>query len=194
MVPADTTNFFLASAGVAGTLIGLLFVAISISQDRLGEAGDSQLFRLRGSAALTAFSNALVVSLFALIPEHKVGWSAVGASILGLLFVVASLLLLLRVRPTRWRDAWDVVFLLGLATTFVIQLLSGLDVVEHPDDAGTVHAIAVLVIVCFLIGIARAWELIGGPTIGFGHEVLALFKTTSHQAKTGGQASQNEPE
>lgn len=194
MIPDNLKDFFLASAGVAGALIGLLFVAISISQARLGEAGNSQLYRLRGAAAMTAFSNALAVSLFALIPVRKVGWSALGAALLGLLFVLASLLLLLRARVKLWRDARDALFLLSLATTFVIQLLSGLQVIGHPDDVGTVRTIAVLVIVCFLIGIARAWELIGGPAIGFSHEVVALLKNTSHQASTDGHPSRKQPE
>jgi cytochrome c oxidase assembly factor CtaG len=80
-----------------------------------------------------------------------------GAALLsaGLLFVVASVLSLIRVRQVRWPTARDLAFLLGLGVTFVLQLLSGLDVVGHPGDSGMVNNLAIVVIVCFLIGIAR---------------------------------------
>jgi hypothetical protein len=179
VVPADIHDFFLASAGVAGALIGLLFVAISVSAGRLATAEVSgQLHRIRANAALTGFINALTVSLFALVPGEKIGLAATIVAILGLLFIVASLLSLIRVRQVRWPRAQDVIFLLGLGVTFVLQLMSGLDVVNHPGDVGTVNNIAIFVIVCFLIGIARAWELIGGPSIGIGHEVVALARRT----------------
>ena len=65
---------------------------------------------------------------------------------------------------------------------FVVQLITGVQIIAQPDDSGNVNTIAVLVIVCFLIGIARAWELIGGPSIGLTREVTALIREHHHEA------------
>jgi hypothetical protein len=175
VVPAGIHDFFVASGSVAGALIGLLFVALSVSAERRaqGRAG-TLLHPIRAVAALTAFTNALAVSLFALIPGHKIGPAALAVAVGGLLFVLASLLSLARQRPVRWGTVRDAVFLLGLLITFVVQLVQAADVIAAPGDSGAVNTIATLVVVCFLIGIARAWELIGGPSIGMGQQVTAL--------------------
>ena len=183
MVPAEIHDFFLASGGVAGALIGLLFVAISVSAERLARQGhEAQLHRVRASAALTAFINALVVSLFALIPGQKIGLTSTIVSILGLGFVVGALLSLWRVRHARWATVRDAVFLLGLVVVFVVQVITGVQIIARPFDSGNVNTIAVLVIICFLIGIARAWELIGGPSIGLTREVTELVTEHRHEA------------
>jgi hypothetical protein len=181
VVPESIHDFFTASASVAGALIGLLFVAISVAASRGGrEKAAAQLYRIRASGALTAFSNALTVSLFALIPGHKIGVATVAVGIAGLLFVAASLLSLTRLDQVRWTIVRDALFLVGLAVVFVLQTIVGAAVLAGPgdaaSDAGDVNTIAILVVFCFLIGISRAWELIGGPEMGIAHEVIALAR------------------
>jgi hypothetical protein len=177
VVPEDFHDFFVASAGVAGALIGLLFVAISVASDRLAKAeASAQVHRIRAYAALTSFTNALAVSLFALLPGKKIGETSFIVAVIGLAFVAAALLSLYRLRQVRWTTVRDGIFLVGLAAIFIYQLIAGLSVANQPNNPGTVDAIAILVIVSFIVGISRAWELIGGPSIGIGHEVAAIVR------------------
>jgi len=187
-------DFFLAGAGVAGALIGLLFVAISVSGERLARAeAASQMLRIRAQGALTGFLNALAVSLFALIPDGGIGTTSLVVSIIGLLFVTASLLSLIRVHRLRTVTARDAVFLTGQAVVFIVQLIYATKLLGQPNNGDALQAIAFLVIVCFIIGISRAWELIGGPSIGFAHEVVALVRSeeqarASRAAAAGAEA------
>jgi hypothetical protein len=161
-------EFFVATASVAGALIGLLFVAISVSPERILGPDASEVHGVRAAATLTAFSNALVVSLFALIPDFDPGSAATGVAIVGLVFVVRALASVssgLRAHRIRLRDF---TFLLFLFAVFVIQLISAVELDQDRTNKGALQTICVLIVVCFLIGIERAWELVGGPRFGLG--------------------------
>ena len=174
MVPETFHDFFLAAAGVAGALVGLLFVAVSVTQERLAKEGEGQLHRVRASAALTSFSNSLSVSLFVLIPGIGIAWPAISVALGGLFFVAASVLSLVRLRRRHGSRPRDALFLAFQAIAFTIQLIAGIMAVSRQDEVSEVRAVAIIVVVSFLIGIARAWELIGGPEIGLFHELRLL--------------------
>jgi hypothetical protein len=186
MTTASAHQFFAASASVAGALIGLLFVAISVAPERVLGPEASEVHSVRAAATLTAFTNALAVALFGLVPGFDGGDAAMVVAIVGLLFITGALL---RVFPG-WRAnrirLIDLTFLVGLLIVFVVQLITGIGLVRHARDGSDLQILCVLVIVCFLIGIERAWELVGGPSVSLGHELFRRAQKRRESPKDGG--------
>lgn len=165
MEPASAHEFFAASAGVAGALVGLLFVAISVAPERVLGPEASEVHSVRAVAALTAFTNALAVSLFGLVPGLGGGGAPTAVAIVGLLFILGALVKLAPSRRSGHVKLGDLSFLLGLLVVFVLELLAGIQLDRNAADQGSLQTICILVVVCFLIGIERAWELVGGPKV-----------------------------
>ncbi len=176
VVQGPIRDFFVATAGVAGALIGLLFVAISVAQDRLTSENADPVHQVRAAAALTAFTNALTISLFALISNSGVAWASVSVGIVGVLFIAGSLISLLRERQAHHAALRDATFLIGQLVVFGLQIRYGLQLVANGHNADATQAIAILVVVCFLLGISRSWELVGGPSFSFLGQSFAFVR------------------
>jgi len=117
------------------------------------EQGETQIHRVRAATALTAFSNALVVSLFALIPGVNVGYTAFVVGVVGALFVIGALLSMFRLRLRRQANCAAPVP--GrLVIVLVFQLSDGIRLIAHPHHRGAYESLAILVVVCFVIGIS----------------------------------------
>jgi hypothetical protein len=53
---------------------------------------------------------------------------------------------------------------------------AGCDEGEATGRSSALSTTALLVVVCFVVGINRAWGLVGGPAIGFGHQLAELTR------------------
>jgi len=90
VVTGDARDLFVAIASAAAALIGLLFVAITVTPRPAGGRPRSVIHQVRSAAALISFTNALAVSLFGLVPDNNAGWPAAAIGIVGVLFTLAS--------------------------------------------------------------------------------------------------------
>lgn len=170
---------------MAGALIGLLFVAVSVAPDRVSTSTADRRSQVRASSALTSFVNALAISLFALIPGVGFDSSVIVIATIGLLFVLGSFLALHRDRHD-WRLPWsDLAMLTGLLVVYGIELAEGIRMSLDGVSADAVSTVAVLVCVCFFIGISRAWELIDGPSIGLLSELRATRDREGRPGRAG---------
>jgi hypothetical protein len=186
VVPTSYHEFFAGCASVAGALVGLLFVAVSISSESLSGADATIAFQRRAAAAFSVLVNALVITLFALLPDTNLGIVALVTGISGVGATCG--LLLIQLRESDLRRVREFVLVLILFPLYGYQIVNAVRLLHHPAATGALQDEAILVVVCFLVGIGRAWELVGARSTGLIHAALAQKRVTRPPAATGGLA------
>jgi hypothetical protein len=159
MVPDAYRSFFSECASVAGALIGLLFVAISVAPHKLAGERAEVAFQTGAGAAFAALLNTLVIALASLLPGTNLPLTSLVLGAIGTGTVVG--LTVISVRAGDVRRHWTGLIRLGiLLAVFVLQLVNALRWLTRQDSAESIHTEAVLCIVLFVIAINQAWKLL----------------------------------
>jgi hypothetical protein len=182
-------DLFAAIATSAASLTGLLFVVITVAERRTPDSLPHVVQQVRASAALLAFGNALAVSLFSLVPGTHVGYPAVVVGVIGVFFSVAATRSLIDSPSTgHWRGR-HLPLTVWLLVIFAVQLGAGIALLVHPRT-GPLGLISDLLVLSLVIGIARAWELVGGRGTG----VIASLTSLIDDRRTPDPARAEPPE
>jgi hypothetical protein len=174
VVTGDSRDLFIAIATAAASLTGLLFVAMSVSPRPAGGRPHSVIHQVRSAAALLAFTNALAVTLFGLVPDNNVGFAAAAFSIVGVLFTVASVRSILGDAAARSRFLGQVTLVAGLLAVYIIEFVKGFELIRHQHNHAALDTISNLLIVSILVGVARAWEFVGDRDTGIWASIMVL--------------------
>lgn len=162
----DFTAFYAAIAGASGALVGLLFVAASVSREDMFGENASVRNRARSSLALTALVTPLIVALFALIPGIGLRVPLLVAGIGGILFTAAAIRRVVSSRDSRhgWRQ---LAFVVGFGVISIVEVVIGVWLQIDPNLPNGATVAAAMLVALVGVGVDRAWELIGGRATSF---------------------------
>ncbi|HUZ01719.1 MAG TPA: hypothetical protein VMU89_15325 [Thermomicrobiaceae bacterium] len=179
MVPATLHDYFIASAGASAALIGLLFVAVSIAPERVFGSAASGDRTYRASSAFFVLGNGLFVSLGGLLPQLNVGSVLVAAGTVGL---VNTIMLVVDLWQRGRRELGRGLLLAtGSFAIFGGEVWTGAGLLRHPDATAAVYVVTYLVLGGYVIGLARAWELVGGRDYSL--LMTVLLPTVLHRGR-----------
>ena len=174
MIPGDYRDMLVAIATSAGALTGLLFVALSVAPRRQRDLGPQIVRQIRAAAALLAFSNALSVSLFSLVPGTNVGYPAVALGVIGVAFTAAAMRSIITSPATPAQKRGQASLIMLLLLIFGTELIAGIIAlggsISNPPDS-----IGYALVASLIVGISRAWELVSDIDTGLMASVAALI-------------------
>jgi hypothetical protein len=189
MVVGGFRDLFVAIATCAATLIGLLFVAMSIAQGR-SQAHPQEIREFRAAAALLAFTNAFSVALFGLVPGTNVGIPSGIVGLIGVLFTAAGVRTIVALDMEKEERRRQLVLVVALLLVFGYELVYGIQLMIDSHHGGALTAVALGLIASLLIGIGRAWELVGAWDTGLFASVGRLI---GRETRIGGPIDQETP-
>lgn len=174
MVPVSFHDFFGGCATVAGALIGLLFVALSVSPEKLTGDDARAEHQVRARAAFSALVSTLVIALVALLPGASLGQAAIIVAAAGLATTSGLVIVLYREHRQKIRPG-DVSMLVVLLGLYGLQLASAVQLDGSPRNVSGVSRQGVLSIAFFLFGIARSWQLVGARDLSLASTVATVI-------------------
>lgn len=154
-----------AIADCAAALTGLLFVAMSVARHSPSDR-PAVIGQVRAAASILAFTNALAVSLFGLVPGNNAGIPAAVLAVIGILFTAAGTRSIFSGSLPRRHVPRQLALIALLLLTFAAELAAGIDLMLHPHSASAAGLLSNLLVALLIIGVARAWELVGDRATG----------------------------
>jgi hypothetical protein len=188
VVPVSFHDFFSGCATIAGALIGLLFVALSVAPEYLRGENARTDHQVRAGAAFSALVNTMVIALFALLPTTDLGTVGIILAAVGLGTTAALIFALAREDKRIGRG--DLYMFLVLLVLYGLQLANALQLEHTPHKVGLVGNQGVLAVLFFLFGIARSWQLVGAREFGLVTTVATMIHRPADngpQLSGGGQ-------
>jgi hypothetical protein len=167
-------EFFAATAATAGTLTGLLFVALSVERGEHRAPGSAVIKEVRTAAALLAFSNALGVALFSLVPGTNVGWPSSFLGVIGILFTAAAIRSILTSGSARRQQRRQIGLIRMLVLIFGTELIAGIVALVRPASTTPAEIIGYALVASLIVGVGRAWELVGNRDTSVGYSLAIL--------------------
>ncbi len=197
MVPSVFTAYFAATSGAGAALIGLLFVSVSISPERIFARNAAPELTAVAGSAFTALVNAFFISTAALLPNTNIGYVALTLGWFGVANSVTTGVQLAR-QPHLWQSPqtlWRRILALFRALALVAISLAlylweveqATQAIGRPHDEVIVGSLATLVLISYGFGLTRAWELLGARGRGvFGW--LSPLRALDERTASGEQA------
>jgi hypothetical protein len=195
VAPVSFHDVFGGCATIAGALIGLLFVALSVSPEKLSGDDARAEHQVRAGAAFSALINTLVIALVALLPGASLGQAGIIVAASGLATTAALVIVLYREHQQKIRRG-DVSMLAILLTLYSLQLASAAQLDGSPRDISAVSRQGALLIAFFLFGIARSWQLVGARDFSLTSTVATVIHrpaSESTRPEEGDQAAMASP-
>jgi hypothetical protein len=154
-------EFYVFTGTAAATLMGLMFVVMSLTQQTLASRRAEGAVSAFFTPIVAFFATEMVVSMLVLIPAITPQWLGIGLVIVG---VVGSAYMLVRGFHARWRRRWDldvddwIWYFLLPAASYGVVIVGGV-YVWHASAYG-VYGVAVVMGALLLIGVRNAWDLV----------------------------------
>jgi len=154
MTPPDLTDYFTTCAAIAGSLTGLLFVAIALRYEViLGPSAPSTNAAVARSA-FTALIDAMSISLWALVPGANLGFAGAVAGAVCLWSTLQTHMTATGRRATSTR-----LFAFSLAL-YAVQVVVSILLIAYPHSSEAARVLAYIVFGAFIAALRRSWQLI----------------------------------